>query len=444
MSVDLEKNKNSILEAYKEVLSDSSTTDWLLLGYEGTSNVLKVISKGDGGLMELQEDLNPSKVLYGFIKILDPETQVTKYVLLHWQGESSPNARRAVSASHLLQVKGLLKGASIEISATNEDDIDEEKILEKLRKIIATIGFTKAVKEDKTPSPIEEKSKPFVVRSPIKIPTPAPLSPPVQKKVVEKPKSPQKLVSPFLNPQPVQTPEPIKAQNGNGMANNGKEIDTNEPTGPSHVNKIRAMFSQQTANGSSANGDSLTKKQAPAKPIRNSLARKMEEQKAIFEKSMLEDQSPVKPSFKQEDILREIQQAKELAKEHEKVEEPIPEQTNTYQQEIEERKFEEERYIKELEQQTAPQEIEEVQTTKYDEVPNENEYMNTEELNYDPDQMLKARALYDYQAADETEISFDPGDIITHIDQIDDGWWQGLAPDGVYGLFPSNYVELIQ
>ena len=35
-----------------------------------------------------------------------------------------------------------------------------------------------------------------------------------------------------------------------------------------------------------------------------------------------------------------------------------------------------------------------------------------------------ALALYDYQAADETEISFDPGQVITHIDQIDPGWWQ--------------------
>ena len=33
-------------------------------------------------------------------------------------------------------------------------------------------------------------------------------------------------------------------------------------------------------------------------------------------------------------------------------------------------------------------------------------------------------------AADETEISFDPGQIISHIDQIDPGWWQGLGPDG--------------
>lgn len=35
--------------------------------------------------------------------------------------------------------------------------------------------------------------------------------------------------------------------------------------------------------------------------------------------------------------------------------------------------------------------------------------------------MLKAVALYDYQQVDDTEISFDPGDLITHIDQIDAG-----------------------
>merc|ERR1719510_1940940 len=60
-----------------------------------------------------------------------------------------------------------------------------------------------------------------------------------------------------------------------------------------------------------------------------------------------------------------------------------------------------------------------------------------------PEYGLCAMALYDYQAADDTEISFDPGQVITHIDQIDPGWWQGLAPDGNYGLFPANYVEVI-
>ena len=41
-----------------------------------------------------------------------------------------------------------------------------------------------------------------------------------------------------------------------------------------------------------------------------------------------------------------------------------------------------------------------------------------------PEYGLCALALYDYQAADDTEISFDPGQVITHIDQIDPGWWQ--------------------
>lgn len=44
---------------------------------------------------------------------------------------------------------------------------------------------------------------------------------------------------------------------------------------------------------------------------------------------------------------------------------------------------------------------------------------------------------------DDTEITFDPGNIITNIEQIDEGWWRGQAPDGTVGLFPANYVELI-
>ena len=46
-------------------------------------------------------------------------------------------------------------------------------------------------------------------------------------------------------------------------------------------------------------------------------------------------------------------------------------------------------------------------------------------------------------AEDANEISFDPDDVITNIQKIDDGWWQGVAPDGKEGLFPANYVEEI-
>uniref|UniRef100_A0A8C0RT67 Src substrate cortactin n=1 Tax=Canis lupus familiaris TaxID=9615 RepID=A0A8C0RT67_CANLF len=60
---------------------------------------------------------------------------------------------------------------------------------------------------------------------------------------------------------------------------------------------------------------------------------------------------------------------------------------------------------------------------------------------YENDLGITAVALYDYQAAGDDEISFDPDDIITNIEMIDDGWWRGLCK-GRYGLFPANYVEL--
>ncbi|KHJ80106.1 repeat in HS1/Cortactin [Oesophagostomum dentatum] len=59
----------------------------------------------------------------------------------------------------------------------------------------------------------------------------------------------------------------------------------------------------------------------------------------------------------------------------------------------------------------------------------------------DPSLGLTAVAIYDYQKNDDDEISFEPDDIITNIEQIDAGWWRGVC-NGQYGLFPANYVEL--
>ena len=52
-----------------------------------------------------------------------------------------------------------------------------------------------------------------------------------------------------------------------------------------------------------------------------------------------------------------------------------------------------------------------------------------------------AKALYEYVAADATELSFSVGDTIT-VTKIDDsGWWEG-ENNGNHGMFPGNYVKL--
>ena len=45
--------------------------------------------------------------------------------------------------------------------------------------------------------------------------------------------------------------------------------------------------------------------------------------------------------------------------------------------------------------------------------------------------------------ADEFEISFEPGDIISDVETVDEAWWSGCSKDGQQGLFPANYVEHI-
>ncbi|CAI5650608.1 unnamed protein product [Oreochromis niloticus] len=59
------------------------------------------------------------------------------------------------------------------------------------------------------------------------------------------------------------------------------------------------------------------------------------------------------------------------------------------------------------------------------------------------ERQICVRALYDYQAEDESEISFEPGDIITDVETVDKAWWRGWSKDGRQGLFPANYVETI-
>uniref|UniRef100_A0A8C6M342 Cortactin n=1 Tax=Nothobranchius furzeri TaxID=105023 RepID=A0A8C6M342_NOTFU len=69
--------------------------------------------------------------------------------------------------------------------------------------------------------------------------------------------------------------------------------------------------------------------------------------------------------------------------------------------------------------------------------------VNEQQYDYSEDLGVTAVALYDYQAAGDDEISFDPDDIITNIEMIDEGWWRGICR-GAYGLFPANYVEVRQ
>ncbi|CAB3259075.1 unnamed protein product [Arctia plantaginis] len=59
-----------------------------------------------------------------------------------------------------------------------------------------------------------------------------------------------------------------------------------------------------------------------------------------------------------------------------------------------------------------------------------------------PPSLGKCRALYTYEARLNDELTLSPGDIIVIHEKQDDGWWSGDL-NGIYGIFPSSYVEEI-
>ena len=110
MAVDLKKYAEDIREACSDVTSDKTDTDWAMFGYEGQTNVIKLMSSGDGGLEELTEDFNPSKIQYALLRVEDPKTSLAKFVLINWQGETAPGNRKGTCAMHLRDVENFIKG----------------------------------------------------------------------------------------------------------------------------------------------------------------------------------------------------------------------------------------------------------------------------------------------------------------------------------------------
>ncbi|CAH0584077.1 unnamed protein product [Chrysodeixis includens] len=553
MAINLDKHKQALIAGWKDVLDEKSETNWALFGYDGPSNDLKFISKGDGGLDELIDEFNSGKIQYAFLKVDQPNGSISKYVLINWQGEGAPTVRKGTCANHVKQVASFFTGFHLTMHARTEDDLDEKLIQDKVAKAGSAFNFKSSRPEEMPPSgpvgtayqkvnPVQEinskERDQFWLKEEQE-----------EKKRVEaerkrrdeekrkaeeaarkrdeleaerRAKAEQEKAVPPEAPSPtgVSASEAVRRQ---------RSAEARQLIGASTA-AARAMFQQNLAQGqiNTSRSNSIT----PEKPVRSSViaqrintftqaqspqpvspiksptkleppaksAPETEEQTSTSPlknidkiKMSLEtpsqiqyepiiDPADLSPSteneptsfsavayteYNQENSYRDIEPLKQS--------EPMIKQnilendmfdasyssSNENDDDDSDNKFStikrspysknnvaDERERSELSRQNTV--IENVNfkkelngTTLEDVSPEglEDEGAIYEDLDDDPG--LTARALYDYQAADESEITFDPGDIITHIEQIDAGWWQGLGPHGVFGLFPANYVELL-
>ncbi|XP_024131657.1 drebrin-like b isoform X2 [Oryzias melastigma] len=429
MSVNLSKNGPALTAAYKEVVDEKSNTNWALFTYEGNSNDIRLAEKGDGGLEELVEELNSGKVMYAFCRVQDPNSGLPKYVLINWTGEGVNDARKGMCANHVLSMANFLKGAHVTVNARADEDVEPEAIMQKVAKASgANYSFHK------------ETSSRFQDSGP-------------------------------------QGPVGSVYQKTNAMSEIRK---TNKDNFWAQAEKEEEKRRQEERRKAEQERQQLEKERKDREAKEAALREKRDKEKASQIEQQKKYQEQLEAERKEQDKQHwEKQQEKEetqrkAVRRGESVEKANEAASLISQRAMNPREMFKQRErgitpsdsdvppaapaspqpepVVDDEQEAAPQEPwkeEEPVTNSYvQESPHEEPAQVEDSSSYSvtadsSDKGICARALYDYQAADETEISFDPDEVITGIEMIDEGWWRGFGPDGHFGMFPANYVELI-
>ncbi|NXQ72121.1 DBNL protein, partial [Quiscalus mexicanus] len=405
------------------------------------------------------EELNSGKVMYGFCRVRDPNSGLPKYVLVNWTGEGVNDVRKGACANHVSTVANFLKGAHVTINARAEEDVEPELIMEKVAKASgANYSFHKESSkfQDSGPqAPVGSVYQKTNAMSEIKR---------VNKdnfwaKAEVGEREPRSTACLGAAPAPV---------SHLGLARGGREGRAAPGSGlnPSSQQTPAGRLQQQQEAESRDREQQQWKERAEEDEARRGVRRSQSVEKAQ-EAATLIAQRAVNPRdiFKQReraglgDTGLPAQPGKLSSPFLQKELDPSPASPSRdvwgsppaspgpaagrdsgYNSGVPGSHGEENLY----EEPPEPSAI-------YEEPPQEQgdnaKYGYRVEYQEPPDlagKGLCARALYDYQAADDTEISFDPENIITNIEMIDEGWWRGFGPDGHFGMFPANYVELIE
>ncbi|XP_040050973.2 drebrin-like b isoform X8 [Gasterosteus aculeatus] len=438
MAVNLSKNGPALTSAFKEVVDEKSNTNWALFTYEGNSNDIRLVEKGDGGLEELVEELNSGKVMYAFCRVQDPNSGLPKYVLINWTGEGVKDARKGLCANHVSSMANFLRGAHVTINARAEEDVEPEVIMQKVAKASgANYNFHKEASnrfQDSGPQgPVGSVYQKTNAMSEIKKTNKDNFWAQTEKeeekrRVTEQLKADeerQHLEKERKDREAKETVQRDKRDKERAtQIDQQKKYEQQQGAATKHQEKRAEEETQAAQRKAVKRGESVEKANEAASLISQRAMNpremfKQRERGITPSDSDIPPAAPAAPASPQpEPDVDDGQSWAEYDEQEETPQEPFEEKTPVVPSYVQETAREE------------PAEVEE--TNLYEVTPDEA-----------PDKGTCARALYDYQAADDTEISFDPDNIITGIEMIDEGWWRGYSPDGHFGMFPANYVELI-
>ncbi|XP_013765404.1 drebrin-like b isoform X3 [Pundamilia nyererei] len=452
MAVNLSKNGPALTAAYKEVVDEKSDTNWALFTYEGNSDDIRLAEKGDGGLEELVEELNSGKVMYAFCRVQDPNSGLPKYVLINWTGEGVKDARKGICANHVSAMSNFLKGAHVTINARAEEDVEPESIMQKVAKASgANYSFHKEASsrfQDSGPqgpvgSVYQKTNAMSEIRKTNKDNFWAQAEKEEEKRRLEERRKAE---------------EECKHLERERKDREAKEAAMREKRDKERSSQIdqQKKYQQQQEAESREQEKPRWEEQEENQAAQTRAVKRGESVEKANEAASLISQRAVNPRemFKQRErgITPSDSDVPPAA--------PASPQPGRLQSPFLSKQVYESERASSPQRQASPvpagsaspvHATEEAPTANscvtepvYEDPPQAEETKTYEVTAEETsDRGICARALYDYQAADDTEISFDPDDIITGIEMIDEGWWRGYGPDGHFGMFPANYVEVM-
>lgn len=459
MTVNLDKHRDNLLSAWKDVLDEKTATDWALFGYEGQTNDLKVVSKGSGGIEEMIEDLNSGKIMYAFCRVLDPKTSLPKCVLINWQGEGAPLVRKGTCANHVRDVARFFKGTHLTLNARNEEEVDPQLIIDKVAKSTGSAySFKERADNDVAhTAPIGTSYKKVVPTQEInsmerdKFWEKEEKEEKQRQEEERKRKEEERLKLEMERRQREITEAELREERAQERNRNINQLREAERSAESNLHSPVSAddeLADREREEQERKGRSELLRRQRSQEAHALISQRTIDARAVFEQNTSAGQmhNRRKASVTM-GALPEDQPAAIPESVIEKQPSPLANNTDIPHEQLNFSSSEISAGNSKITNLNISPNIS--QGCRESEITGDPLLQSDDVLLFDPptlgsDLGLKARALYDYQAADPTEITFDPGDIITHIDQIDEGWWQGLGPDGTFGLFPANYVELIE
>jgi len=138
-------DEDALRTAIKAVRADNDPTDWMLMGYEGSSNNLKLVATGNGDLDELITHLKDDQILYGLYRTTDTidNTVAIKFVLIVWVGEKVPIIRKARITTHKGDVTTFLGQYHVDVHCSNLNEINEDIVKDLVQRASGTANNVK-------------------------------------------------------------------------------------------------------------------------------------------------------------------------------------------------------------------------------------------------------------------------------------------------------------